>query len=1016
MLVSELDPNQPQVLIISQDEWWGRRLRQTLERRRLDVTTVPIWKVVDQPDVLRQRSWYKVVLLADSFDYSSEAALAQHLTQLEQFFNASLQPGGPLVVVVRTVTPITTQLPETAGWRQRSRADHAILTLLNISLAPSGLTGTGRPPLSGPDRLGLVIVVENLVPPESAGWLPLQYSIQRLDQQLLLDPDITFPLTSAGAAINEVTAAILAPQSPARIVVAGRPRPSSSLVQEVARHYFHLSGKRLKRQRFALETAEPMWSDWQLQRLATPSLPDLLTPSVRLLPQDEDRLAEFLKHIRPVGPAQLIGNTIQEVVNISPHSPHSPHSSRSAVNRRPGDRHSDDRHHPARPSQAVPPPAAPAAPDTTQLGSPHSPSTAYQSFDTTIESLFSQHRFGHKLERVVQLAQQTKQTRRRSGKRRVMFWLGAVVVGLGLAAVSALAVFIVSIGLLRRAIWNELDSPPPSARLTRQLGFVQWQYQLYRPLLPPSLWGDVPTLIGLARELSALPEIADRFNRHRSEVVTGLMGAGASQALNGQNGVFNAKTDYTQLSDIISRFKDIGPPNDTLRTQTDASQLITAVNQLRGGLVLYQQLEPNLPQLLAFENKKIYGVIVQNNQELRPGGGLVEAVGVITLEGGRVIDARTWSVRQLEQQFSGQVAPPPELASLLGLSNWQLRDANWSADFRQAGRQLTFFLEQSLQQEVAGVIGLNQRSLSEVLTALGPLEIARLNQTVTADNLAERWYQHTQSTSQPNVFAEAVTAALLEAIQQLDDQAALDLLGALHQALRSQQLTVYLVDPNLEATISALGWSGEVVAPECPARLATVNCVVDSIAVVEANVGVNKANHLTTRRDTHTIHLSPTSARHTRQLLLNNDSSANAWPQGVYRAYITALLPRGAEEIEIEIDDHALSSNQLRLTVGETHTELNFLTTVPLNSKRQITLRYTIPLDDIAPAQPFSYVFFNQQQPGTEQVLSSVTLVHGPPISPTLIIPAADVEADTLFFHDVPGGHSLVGGQFQPRE
>jgi len=61
--------------------------------------------------------------------------------------------------------------------------------------------------------------------------------------------------------------------------------------------------------------------------------------------------------------------------------------------------------------------------------------------------------------------------------------------------------------------------------------------------------------------------------------------------------------------------------------------------------------------------------------------------------------------------------------------------------------------------------------------------------------------------------------------------------------LEGRHIQIFLHDSEAARAISALGWSGEVATPSCQ----NSNCAGILAGLVEANVGVNKANYFVAR-------------------------------------------------------------------------------------------------------------------------------------------------------------------------
>ncbi|MCB0107011.1 MAG: DUF4012 domain-containing protein, partial [Caldilineaceae bacterium] len=71
-------------------------------------------------------------------------------------------------------------------------------------------------------------------------------------------------------------------------------------------------------------------------------------------------------------------------------------------------------------------------------------------------------------------------------------------------------------------------------------------------------------------------------------------------------------------------------------TEPDLARQLVAIEPLLPSLYLGTSLLPQLPELTGVHGPRTYLLVVQNSDELRATGGFISALGVITLEQGRL--------------------------------------------------------------------------------------------------------------------------------------------------------------------------------------------------------------------------------------------------------------------------------------------------------------------------------------------------------------------------------------------
>src|SRR5260221_2725468 len=130
-------------------------------------------------------------------------------------------------------------------------------------------------------------------------------------------------------------------------------------------------------------------------------------------------------------------------------------------------------------------------------------------------------------------------------------------------------------------------------------------------------------------------------------------------------------------------------------------------NNLRRYLANLKILASGLPDILEMEKKVNYLVINQDNSELRPTGGKILSLALFTFEKGKLTNKANYEVTDIDSQLKGHIDPPNALTKYLGITNWQLKDANWDPDFRETAAKIEWFLENTIKQPVDGVIAIN---------------------------------------------------------------------------------------------------------------------------------------------------------------------------------------------------------------------------------------------------------------------------------------------------------------------
>ncbi len=265
-----------------------------------------------------------------------------------------------------------------------------------------------------------------------------------------------------------------------------------------------------------------------------------------------------------------------------------------------------------------------------------------------------------------------------------------------------------------------------------------------------------------------------------------------------------------------------------------------------------------LPALLGIDQPTNYLMEVLDSTELRPGGGFIGNYGLLTLNAGHLSGIHIEDVELLDYNviWGPQVIPVPTQYAWFNhlYPKWGFRDSNLDADFPTSARNG----EQLYQQEsgknpvpaavpIQGVVAITPWLIQDALKLTGPIAVPEYSETVTADNLVDRIHAHqlgvghapgdivdpTSGTSRRKRFTAFLFEHFLDKVKQLS---ATDMSSFLHlftDGLHTKDVQIYLNDSAAEDMLTQLHIASTVDASPTG----------DSLFVVDANIGANKANY-----------------------------------------------------------------------------------------------------------------------------------------------------------------------------
>ncbi len=382
-----------------------------------------------------------------------------------------------------------------------------------------------------------------------------------------------------------------------------------------------------------------------------------------------------------------------------------------------------------------------------------------------------------------------------------------------------------------------------------------------------------------------------------------------------------------------------------------------------------------LPTLAGLEAEQKYLMLFQNDAEIRPTGGFMTAYGVIRVEKGTIHQEKSDDIYTLDNKFNSRIEPPQILRDKLKMYYWNLRDMNFSPDFKTS---MDLFLSHYLTipsepSDLDGVIAVDTQVLSDLITVLGPVEVPGFG-TFTAEidprcDCPQVIYELEDFSTRPVAYVRDDRKAFLVPLMQT---LILKAYGAPHQVwpslfqtilknIQQKHVLFYMQDESAQTAIESAGFGGRVTHPEG-----------DYLLVVDANLGGGKANLFITQ-DVQ-LSVTPADTGYQHQLTISYDNPApasNCDPEAgklclnpEYRGYTRFYFPLGTtldEALGFEAD------SLQEFEELDKHVVAGFFRFQP-ESRAKIKLTYTTP----AQTQPYQLTI--QKQPG--QKLPTYTVLY----------------------------------------
>jgi hypothetical protein len=324
---------------------------------------------------------------------------------------------------------------------------------------------------------------------------------------------------------------------------------------------------------------------------------------------------------------------------------------------------------------------------------------------------------------------------------------------------------------------------------------------------------------------------------------------------------------------------------------------------LRGKVLSGRQIAEALPAVLGRDIPVKYLVLFQNNMELRPTGGFIGSFALVTFKEGRIIDLNVSDVYTADGQLKGYVEPPSPIKTYLGEANWFLRDSNWDPDFPSSATTAEWFLEKEIGESVDGVIAVDLEFARGLMNEIGSIYLSDFGKEINANNLYEITQYEVEKDFFPGsqkkaTFLTALARELMNELINMPTNKYVDIGKAISTSLDEKHIQVFLHNKGAQRALADLGWDGGVYQPTCSG-----NCYADWLGIVDANVGVNKANYFINRSSTLNVTMSEGEISKELTILIENDASSALGNEAIYKSYLRVLAPQKAYFSDIKILD-----------------------------------------------------------------------------------------------------------------
>lgn len=360
-----------------------------------------------------------------------------------------------------------------------------------------------------------------------------------------------------------------------------------------------------------------------------------------------------------------------------------------------------------------------------------------------------------------------------------------------------------------------------------------------------------------------------------------------------------------------------------LPVKEDTKKELEAINLLSQEIVKQDNIE------------RRYLVLLQNNMELRPGGGFLGQYAVVKVKNGEVTSLFIEDANILDQRIQAKVRPPYPFERMMSIKKWKFRDSNFSADFPTNVEKAKYFYRLSGgNSDFDGVVAVNADVFNHVLELTGPITVPGYSGQFTSENatlkleeVVERRYlaDETLDTQNRKAIMKTMGSIIVDKLFTLNNIP--KLANFTLEELRNKNVMLHFEDPELQKLVSEVHWDGSV----------TTDWSGDYLMLVDANMGALKSDNYIQREVDYYVDLTAEKPTVTLNYKYTHTATYGDWRTSDYHSYLRVYVPQGSNLLERKM----VSYPNIQEEFGKTY--FGFIVHVLINGETNAFIKYELP-------------------------------------------------------------------------
>lgn len=394
-----------------------------------------------------------------------------------------------------------------------------------------------------------------------------------------------------------------------------------------------------------------------------------------------------------------------------------------------------------------------------------------------------------------------------------------------------------------------------------------------------------------------------------------------------------------------------------LPLEADTKKELEAVKQLADTLLSKDGIQ------------RTYLVLLQNNYELRPGGGFLGQYAIVKVKDGAVLSTFVEDANLLDQRITVKITPPYPLTRKLQLKRWKMRDSNFSPDFPTNAQKAEYFYRLAGGgQKFDGVIAINANVFDHALAITGPITPPGYATTFKTEDgalkleeIVEKAYLGDAVAAELKQNRKAIMKVL--ATEMVKRLATVDnipkMIEFAHRELGEKNIMLYFKDVALQNIVAGVKWDGAV----------NTDWTNDYLMLVDANLGALKSDYFIDRRVNYEVDFTGEKPIATLTHTYRHRATYGDWRTSDYHSYLRAYIPKGSALLERKLVGYPLTDE------GFNKTYIGAFVDVVMNTEVPAMIKYQLP--DTIREEGYQLMLQKQSGVGTTPVTITIKKKDG---------------------------------------